>query len=103
VVNRGEVWWVEHPEEGRRPGLVLTRQDALPLLRAVLVAPATRTRRGIPTEVPLDEDDGMPIACVLSIDNLRVVPKPLLTRRITRLAFERMAEVCQALRIATGC
>lgn len=102
-MNRGEVWWVEEPEIGRRPALLLTRQDAIPLLRKVLVVPANRTRRGIPTEVPLDEDDGMPAPCVLSLDNIRIVPKALLTQQITRLGFERMAEVCRALTHATGC
>jgi len=45
-VNRGEVWY-ELPDAGRRPGLILTRQAAIPVLNAVLVAPATRTIRGI--------------------------------------------------------
>ena len=51
VVNRGEVWWAEHPDAGRRPYLVLTRQAAIPVLNRVLAVPATRTVRGIPTEV----------------------------------------------------
>jgi mRNA interferase MazF len=52
-VNRGEVWWVEHPDAGRRPACVLTRQAAIPVLTCVLVVPATRTVRGILMEVPL--------------------------------------------------
>lgn len=103
VVARGEVWWVEHPEAGRRPFLVLTRQAAIPLLTAVLAVPATRTVRSIPTEVVLDRADGMPDACALSLDNLIVVPKELFRARITRLSIERMAEVCRALALATGC
>lgn len=102
-MNRGEVWWIEHPEEGRRPGLILTRSEAIPVLRKLLVVPATRTRRDIPSEVPLDEDDGMPEPCVLSLDNTRVVPKALLTTRVTQLGLDRMVEVCAALRRATGC
>jgi predicted transcriptional regulator len=31
-VNRGEVWWLEHPEIGRRPACILTRQQAIPVL-----------------------------------------------------------------------
>ena len=102
-VNRGEVWWVEAPDVGRRPGCVLTRGAAIPVLRSVLVAPATRTIRGIPTEVPLDEEDGMPEDCVLSMDNVTVVPKAMLTERITTLSPQRLEEVCRALAIATGC
>jgi mRNA interferase MazF len=102
-VNRGEVWWVEHPEVGRRPACVLTRQAAIPVLNAVLVAPATRTVRGIPTEVPLTRADGMPDDCVLSFDNLTIVPRTLLTTRITNVPEPRLPELCDALRVATGC
>ncbi len=94
---------MEHPDAGRRPFLVLTRQAALPLLNAVLAVPATRTLRGIPTEVALDVADGMPDECALSLDNLTLVPKELFQTRITRLSIERMREVCRALAIASGC
>jgi mRNA interferase MazF len=103
VVERGDIWWVEHPEAGRRPACVLTRQAAIGVLNSVLVAPATRTVRGIPTEVALTREDGMPRDCVLSFDNLTTVPKALLTTRITSLPEDRHAELCDALRAATGC
>lgn len=102
-MNRGEVWWVEDPEVGRRPHLVLTRDAAVHVLHAVIAAPATRTVRGIPTEVPLTREDGMPDDCVLSLDNVTVVPKSLFRRRICNLSAERMGETCDALRYATGC
>jgi mRNA interferase MazF len=103
VVNRGEVWWVEHPDAGRRPACVLTRQAGIPVLNSVLVAPATRTVRGIPTEVTLTRDDGMPEDCALSFDNLTTVPKTLLTTRITTVPDARLPALCDALRAATGC
>jgi mRNA interferase MazF len=102
-VNRGEVWWVEEPDEGRRPHLVLTRDTAIGALRRVIAVPATRTVRGIPTEVVLDEADGMPQRCALSLDNLTVLPKPYFVAPICRLRGERMVEVCAALGVATGC
>jgi len=102
-VNRGEIWWVEHPDAGRRPACVLTRQAAIPVLNAVLVAPATRTIRSIPTEVALTRDDGMPDDCALSFDNLTTVPKAMLTARITSVPDTRLPELCSALRAATGC
>jgi mRNA interferase MazF len=102
-VNRGEIWWIEHPDSGRRPGCILTRQAAIGVLTSVLVAPATRTVRGIPTEVPLSRDEGMPDDCALSFDNLTTVPKTLLTERITELPAARHGELCSALAIATGC
>jgi mRNA interferase MazF len=102
-VNRGDVWWLEHPEAGRRPACVLTRQAAIPVLASVLVAPATRTVRGIATEVALTREDGMPDDCALSFDNITTVPKALLTERIVSLGETRLTEVCAALRTATGC
>lgn len=102
-MNRGEVWWAEHPVAGRRPVLVLTRQAAIPVLRTVMCVPATRTVRGIPTELLLDEDDGMPAECVLSFDSVVTIPKALLTERICRLRGDRMPRVCAALAVATGC
>ena len=102
-MNRGEVWWIEHPDAGRRPACISTRQAAIAVLTSVLVAPATRTVRGIPTEVPLGRADGMPEDCALTLDNVTAVPKALLTERITRLAEARLDELCGALRAATGC
>jgi mRNA interferase MazF len=82
---------------------VLTRQEAIPVLRNVLVALVTRTIRDIPTEVRLREDDGMPAECVISLDNLRTVPQARLSEPITTLSGVRMHEVCRALTLATGC
>ena len=103
MVARGEVWWYEHPEAGRRPFLVLTRTEAAAVLNQVLAVPVTRTVRGIPTEVALDEADGMGIPCVLNVDNLSLIRPALCTERITRLGPERLASVCTALARATAC
>lgn len=97
------MWWAESPSEKRRPYLVITRQAAIPVLKAVMVVPATRSIRGIPTEVALDEGDGMPEACALSLDNVLTMPTAWLVRRICRLGPDRLREVCRALVIATGC
>ena len=102
-MNRGEIWWVEHTDAGRRPFLVLTRQGAIPVLSALLSVPATRTIRQIPTEVVLDRGDGMPEECALSLDNLTLIPKELFRSRITRLSVDRLSEVCRALGLASGC
>jgi mRNA interferase MazF len=103
VVNRGDVCFYEHPEWGRRPVLVLTRDAAIPVLSRVLTASISRTIRGIPTEVVLDEDDGMPVRCAVSLDNLGDAWKAMLTDRITTLGPARMAAVCAGLAIAIGC
>jgi mRNA interferase MazF len=103
VVNRGEVWWVEHPVQGRRPFLVLTRQAVIPVVRKVTAVPATTRARGIPSEVPLSKDDGMPADCVLTFDNLAVLSKSLFVERICQLPPVLMVQACRALSVAMGC
>jgi mRNA interferase MazF len=103
VVKRGEVWWSEHPEYGRRPVCVLTRDAAIPVLKNVTVVPATTKIRGIASEVRLGTVDGMPRECALSFDNVRTLRKARLTEQITTLGPDRLDEVCRALRYATDC
>ena len=101
--DRGQIWWGEIEDIGRRPFLVMTRSAAIPVLNSVLAAPVTRTIRGIPTEVRLGADDGMPTDCVASFDNLRVVPKAYLVAQICSLRPARLAEACAAVRAAIDC
>jgi mRNA interferase MazF len=103
VVARGEIWWYEHPRAGRRPFLILTRTEAVAVLNQVLAVPATTTVRHIPTEVALGRRDGMPKACVLSLDNLALIRPALCTKRITTLSADQLSAVCEALRHATAC
>lgn len=103
MVKRGDVCWIDDPDEGRRPALVLTRDEAIPVVRRLTVAYLTRTVRDIPTEVRLGSTDGMPAECVVNLDNIRQVPRVLLDDPITSLAGKRMDEICRALAIATGC
>lgn len=102
-MKRGEVWWGEDPDAGRRPYLVLTRESAIDVRRRVVVAPTTRTVRNLPSEVVLDEDDGMPSRCAVSLDNVTTVPKHGLVERICRLEAGRLHEVCRALNAAVDC
>lgn len=103
MVARGEVWWSESSDWGRRPVLVLTREAVVGRLSSVLTALVTTVRRDIPTEVALDVADGMPRPCVVNLDNLATVPSTYLIERITQLGPERMDATCRALTHATGC
>ncbi|HEX9697229.1 MAG TPA: type II toxin-antitoxin system PemK/MazF family toxin [Actinomycetota bacterium] len=103
MVARGEVWWYEHPDAGRRPFLILTRTPAIAVLERIMAIPATRTIREIPTEVFIGRDDGMPAPCVLTLDNITTIRKSLCTERITALSAGRMQSVCEALAVAAGC
>lgn len=103
LVKRGDICWAELPEAGRRPVLVLTRSQAIPVLRQVLIAPLTTTIRGIPTEIGLGREDGVPRECVVSFDNMQLAERDALSEPIATLSGPRMHEVCRALAIATGC
>jgi len=103
VPARGEVWWGEAPDEKGRPYLVLTRDEAIPVLRVILVAPITRTIRGIPTEVPLGPAEGLPVESVAAVDNMLAFPKAMLVRRMGSLSPARSHDPCVAFGAATDC
>jgi mRNA interferase MazF len=101
---RGEIWWSELPERGRRPVVVLSRDSAIPILRRPLVAPCTTHVRGLTTEVVLEPgDDPVPQACVVGLDSVESVSIGVLVERLGKLSDVRMREICAALRVATGC
>jgi mRNA interferase MazF len=86
-----------------RPVVVLTREAALAHLTRVTVAPVTSTIRGVPTEVELDEGDGMKARCAVNLHNAITVSQQRLGKRVARLGPSRMSQVCEALRFALGC
>lgn len=90
MVAQGEVWWSQGPDWGRRPVLALTRDAVAPRLTWVLTALVTSVVYDLPTEVALDEEDGMPRPCVVSLDNVATTHAGHLAERITRLGPERM-------------
>ena len=100
-MRRGEVWWAELPEPVKsRPVLILTRNAVINTIGSVVVGLVTRTRRGLPTEVPLGRIEGLPTPSVLNLDNLLTVPKNRLVRQMGSLSAKRIQEVNAALRIA---
>lgn len=101
---RGEVWWCELPDVGRRPVVVLSRDPAIPRLRRALIAPCTTTLRGLPSEVALDPaEDPVPRPSAVNLDSVESVPVGVLVDRVGRLGDARMREVCAALKVAVGC
>lgn len=101
---RGEVWWCELPEVGRRPVVVLSRDAAIPRLRRALVAPCTTTVRGLDSEVALEPgDDPVPRPCVANLDSVESVSIAALVARLGRVSDHRMRQICQALEVAVDC
>lgn len=101
MVARGEVRWLALDKP--RPVVLLNREAVIDRLSSLIVAPCTTRIRGLPTEVHLDERDGLPRPCVMSLDNVTLVDPSLLGQRITMLSPEKMARACAALAIAVGC
>lgn len=99
--RRGEVWLARLDKV--RPVVVLTRDPLGGLLHAVIGAPVTSTVRGLSTEVPLGLDDGLRIESVANLDNLQLVARSRLVRRVGRARPSTMRSLCRALAIAVGC
>ena len=101
---RGEVWWCEPPQIGRRPVVVLSRDAAIPRLGRALVAPCTTTIRGLSSEVLLEpNDDPVPRISAVNLDSVESVSITVLVDRIGRLSDARMRQICNALEIAVDC
>lgn len=101
---RGEVWWCELAEVGRRPVVVLSRDAAIPRLRRALIGPCTTTIRGIPSEVVLDpRQDPIPRPSAINLDSVESVSVGVLVERLGRLSEDRMREICDALAVAVAC
>lgn len=104
VPTRGEVWWCELADIGRRPVVVLSRDAAIPRLGRVLVAPCTTTIRGLASEVLLEPDeDAVPKPCAVNLDSVESVSISVLVQRLGRLADDRMHQICGALAVAVDC
>jgi mRNA interferase MazF len=91
------------PPDKQRPVVVLTRESALAYLSTAAVAPVTSAIRGVPSEVVLDETDGMKKACAANLHNVVTVSQARLGKRVGRLSSIRMGELCAALRFSMGC
>jgi mRNA interferase MazF len=101
---RGELWWCELADSGRRPVVVLSRDAAIPRLRRALVAPCTTTIRALASEVVLEPgEDPVPHRSAVNLDSVESVSVAVLVRRLGRLADARMREICGALEVAVDC
>ena len=102
-MRRGEVWWTDLPAPaGRRPVVLLSRNEAYAVRELVTVAPITTRVRRIPTEVPLGPAEGLPKACVVNLDTITTIPRRSLTQPIGPLSPDKLATVERALMFALG-
>jgi len=103
-IARGDVRLYQFaPPDKRRPVVVLTRDSAIAYLSTVTVAPITSTVRGVPSEVVLNEEDGMKAPCAVNLHSAVTISQNRLGRRVAHLSSLRMREICAALRFSLGC
>ena len=102
-MRRGEIWWAELEQPaGRRPVVLLSRNEAYTVRSLVIVAPVTTRIRHIPSEVQLGIDDGMQQECVANLDTITTIPKDCLQTRLTTLSAMKLKEVEAAIRFTLG-
>jgi mRNA interferase MazF len=100
-MRRGEVWWADLPLPiGRRPVVLLSRDEAYAVRNAVTVTEVTATIRGIPVEVELGREDGLPKKCVVNLDTIVTIRKDLLIERIAILRDEKIVQIDAAIKFA---
>jgi len=103
-MKQGDLWLLSDTRSGKaRPALIVTRDRAIPVLNAVTVAPVTSTVRRIPTCIPLGSEEGLSRDCVASFDNLDVVPRSMLVRRLGELGPGADSLICNALEAMADC
>ena len=94
---------MEPPNRKRRPVLVVSRDEVIPVLNNVVVVPVTSTIRSIPTCIPVGPGEGIDHDSVASFDNIAAVPKSVLTLRLGRLDEPGRLQMCDALRAMADC
>ena len=100
-MRRGEVWWVNFPAPiGRRPAVLVSRDQAYRVRSAVTVVPITRTIRTIPAEVRLGPGDGIPLKSAANTDTVTTIPKALLVEYLTTLSATKLQALDQALKFS---
>ena len=103
VPRRGEVWLADIAGDKVRPVVVMTRTAVIRHLHSVVAAPVTSTVRSMPSEVPVGLAEGLLHDSVANFDNIQLVPRRWLIRRIGSLGDAKLGAACGALAHATGC
>ncbi len=99
--KRGEIWLAELDK--KRPVVVLTRDPLGSYLHSVLVGPITSTIRGLSTEVAVGKRDGINRSSVINLDNMQLLDRTALKRRVGRVSALTMRNICECVSIAIGC
>jgi len=102
-MKRGEVWWADLSEpQGRRPVVLISRNEAYSKRLQVTIAPLTTRIRNLPVEVFIGVSDGVPKDCVVNLDMITTVEKQFLLKKICELSDDKIHEINKAIYFALG-
>lgn len=102
-MRRGDIYWAQFSAPiGKRPVVLVSRDEAYAIKTRVTVVVVTRTVRGIPTEVRVGPSEGLPKVGVANADELVTIPRTTLRERIATLSRAKLEQIDAALRFSLG-
>lgn len=100
-MNRGDIWLIDlGGKKGRRPAVILTRQNVLEYLNKVSVAEVTTKGKGYPTEVFIGQKANLQKPSFIQTDNIHTVAKHRLVKYLGTLDPGTMSEVSKKVILA---
>jgi mRNA interferase MazF len=100
-MNRGDIWLIDlGGTAGKRPVLIVTRQNVLEYLNKVTVTEITTKGKGYPTEVFIGQKGNLPVTSFVQTDNIHTVPKDKLIKYLGTLDSAVMTEISVKLILA---
>lgn len=104
TLKRGDIYLYDFKKPDKtRPVVVLSRNDVIPLLSTVMIAPILSAIYGIPSEVIVGIEQGLKNTSAINLDHVQTVDKNRLTTFIAHLDHPTMEKVCEALATAVNC
>jgi mRNA interferase MazF len=103
-LRRGDVYLYDFKKPDKtRPVVILSRDDVIPLLNTVMIAPILSTIYGVPSEVLVGIEQGLKNTSAINLDHVQTVNKSRLSNFIAHLDDVVMEQVCSALENAVSC
>ncbi|MBU4312945.1 MAG: type II toxin-antitoxin system PemK/MazF family toxin [Candidatus Omnitrophica bacterium] len=100
-MRKGEVWWADLPPPiGRRPVVLLSRNEACSFRTHITFASVSTTLRNLPVEVVLTKEDGLLKTSAVNLDSIYTFNKRCLKQKICLLKPEKIAQINSAVKFA---
>ncbi len=102
-MNRGDIWIIDLGGRiGKRPVVIITRQNVLEYINKVTVAEVTSKGKGYPTEIYINQKGNLSKPSFVQADNLHTIPKEKLTKYLGTLDNDTMLEVSKKIVLSLG-